>query len=298
MWELAYIARDFEDRRKAIFEDIDRKEGPVWSQIYGICLEIIKSISTRIDEHGKKPAPPPATKQEEVKAKSSAPPKADDIFQSQPVPRSLRSEAEKALQGVARSPGETPWKKFSPVAKKAITKTRDRVLTKERQDALQPSNLMVSLRNLSIKCLHINIVGGLFGQAYGRRLVAATLGMPEAEPVLCVNAVTILSKLAVNSLGEDKYGNVHRDVPTLIRTFTSTIRKLEAFKASFPVHWTDVEGSKEAPEVDMVMSALKGGLGQLIEAFEPYRNDLRLTLTDMRVAKEAAHVEEHNGSAS
>ena len=24
MWELAYISRDFEDRRKAIFEDIDR----------------------------------------------------------------------------------------------------------------------------------------------------------------------------------------------------------------------------------------------------------------------------------
>src|SRR5690348_13708637 len=98
MWELAYIARDFEDRRKAIFEDIDRKEGPVWSQIYGICLEIIKSIGIRIDEHGKKPEPPPTIKKEEARTKSSAPPKDDDIFQSRQAPRSIRSEAGKALE--------------------------------------------------------------------------------------------------------------------------------------------------------------------------------------------------------
>ncbi|KAJ4307214.1 hypothetical protein N0V88_000593 [Collariella sp. IMI 366227] len=39
MWELAFIARDFPDRRKAIYEDIDRKDGPMWSQVYKLCLD-------------------------------------------------------------------------------------------------------------------------------------------------------------------------------------------------------------------------------------------------------------------
>jgi nucleoporin NDC1 len=288
LWELAYISRDFEDRRKAIFEDIDRKEGPVWSQIYGICIDIVKSVGARIDERSKKPEPPPAPKKEEAKAKTTAAPKDDDIFHSQPTPRSLRVEAEKVIQNVARSPGETPYKRLSPIVKRGIAKARDRVLTKEHQEAFQPSNVWATLRNQSAKALRTNGIGEIFAQTYRRGIVGAVLGAPEAEPELCVNAVTALTRLAVTSLGEDKFGNVHRDVPTLIRTFTMTIRKIEIFKKSFPLHWSDVEGKRESPEVDIVLDALRAGLGQLVDAFEPYRNDLRLTLTDIRVAKEAA----------
>ena len=56
MWELAFIARDFPDRRKAIYEDIDRKDGPMWSQVYQICLDVLKSTETNIDAYL---APPP-----------------------------------------------------------------------------------------------------------------------------------------------------------------------------------------------------------------------------------------------
>lgn len=44
MWELAFIARDYESRRKAIYEDIDRKDGTMWSQVYAICLDIMKGM--------------------------------------------------------------------------------------------------------------------------------------------------------------------------------------------------------------------------------------------------------------
>lgn len=290
MWELAYIARDFEDRRKAIFEDIDRVDGPMWSQIYTICLELIKTLATRVDEHGKAPAPPPAEPiKNEPKARSSAPPKEDAIFRRPQANKSMRAEVDKVIDRVARSPGETPMSGLSPVAKKTWRMAKDTVLTQEQQDALlQPGSMLGQFRQIFVQILKNDWVGGFFRQEYRRRLAVAVLGTPTAELSLYLNAVEVLGVMTVKSLGEDKYGNVHRDVPTIMRTFTSTVTKLEVFKDSFPIHWTDVEAKRESPEVDALLQAMKRALGQLVYEFEPYRHDLRLTLTDIRLAKEAA----------
>lgn len=289
MWELAYISRDFEDRRMAIYEDIDRKDGPMWSQVYTICLDLVRSIATRVDEYGKQPAPPPVEPaKNEPKARTSAPPKEDAIFRRQQANKSMRAEVDKVVDRMARSPGETPMSGLSPVAKKTWKMAKDSVLTQEQQDAFQSQNMLGRFRQMFTQVLLADYVGGFFRQEYRRRLAVAVLGTPSAELGLYLNAIEVLGIMAVKSLGEDKYGNVHRDVPTIIRTFTSTVTKLEAFKDSFPVHWTDVETRKEAPEVDALLRALKGALGKLVYEFEPYRNDLRLTLTDIRLAKEAA----------
>ena len=293
MWELSYIARDFPNRRKAIFEDIDRKDGPMWSQVYSICLELVKSIATRVDEHGKQPAAPqPETKPNEPKARTTAPPKDEAIFKRQPSTKSMRGEVENAIDHIARSPGKTPMSQLSPVAKKTWKKAKDSVLTQDQQEALRPDHVVGQFRRVILRILQNDKIGPIFRHEYRRGLAAAVLGTPSAELALYVNAVEVLGLLAVNSLGEDKFGNVHRDVPTIIRTFTSTIRKLDAFTASFPVHWTDVEAKKECPEVDALLDALRSALGKLITSFEPFRNDLRLTLTDLRLAKEAAGVTE------
>lgn len=298
MWELSYIGRDFQDRRKAIFEDIDRKDGPMWSQVYSICLEIVKSITTRVDEYGKQPVVPQLeTKQEEPKARTTAPPKDEAIFRRQPSNKSMRSEVEHAIDQVARSPGKTPMSRLSPMAKKTWKKAKDSVLTEGQQNAFRPESMAGQFRQLALKVLQNDKIGPFFRQEYGRRLTVAILGTPSAELALYVNAVDVLGSLAVNSLGEDKFGNVHRDVPTIIRTFTNTIRKLDDFRASFPLHWTDVEAKKECPEVDALLDALRSALGKLIVEFEPYRNDLRLTLTDLRLAKEAADAPESQGQA-
>lgn len=298
MWELAYISRDFEDRRKAIFEDIDRKDGTMWSQMYTISLNLVKSLATRVDEHGKQPAPPPPEPAKvEPKARSSAPPKEDAIFRRQQADKSMRAEVEQVLDRVARSPGETPMSNLSPMAKKSWKAARDTMLSQEQQDALLPQNMLGQFRGLFVQALRNRYVGGLFRQEYRRRLAAAVLGTPTAELGLYLHAVEVLGTMAVKSLSEDKFGNVHRDVPAIIRTFTGTVNRLEAFKGSFPVHWTDVEGKRESPEVDELIGALKGALRELVFEFEPYRNDLRLTLTDIRLAKEAAGADGGDGMA-
>ncbi|KZL77477.1 nuclear envelope protein (nucleoporin protein Ndc1-Nup) [Colletotrichum tofieldiae] len=289
LWELAYIARNDEGRRKAIFQDIDRKDGSTWSQIYVHCLNVIKSIESRIDGYGKPASVPAAPVQpEEARARSSAPLKEDPIFQSKPANRTMRGEMEKALTQVGRHPGTSPVSQLSPIAKKTLRGARDKVLSKEQQEALSSPQLKSQFQTWALKIINNEYVGCVFRQEFRNRLTAVVLGTPYSELSQYVNAVDVLSLLAVHSLTEDTFGKVHKDIPTIIRTFTTVINKIEVFKTNFPVHWTDVEQNRAAPEVDALIAALKTGLGQVIAEFEPYSNDLRLTRTDMRLAKEAA----------
>jgi nucleoporin NDC1 len=119
-------------------------------------------------------------------------------------------------------------------------------------------------------------------------MAAIVLGQPYGDVGIIVDAIDGLTRFAVCSLKEDKYGNVQRDVKLIIRTFTTTVTKLEKFKQDLGVHWTDVEKKQQSPEADAILVALKGGLSQLVEAFGDYSEDLRLSQSEMRMAREAA----------
>ncbi|KAI5456351.1 nucleoporin protein Ndc1-Nup [Mariannaea sp. PMI_226] len=296
MWELAYIAQGFETRRKAIYEDIDRKDGPMWSQVYGVCMEIVKAVETRIDNYGKPPAAPPVAPTAETKRRVATALREEPVFTSQSSSKTVRGEVEKRLGQVARSPGSTPASKLSPLAKKTFKEAKDRVLTKEQQEMVSPEHLKGQFEQWTMKLMKIDSVASLFQHDFRTQFTAAVLGTPYAEPTLLINAIHVLCQLSVHSLAEDQFGNVHRDVPSIIRTLTTVIKKLDAFKQSFPIHWTDVNSKRDSPEVDEVLRALKTGLDQVVTKFEPYSSDLRLTLGDIRQAKEAATSPESKSS--
>lgn len=290
MWELAFIARDYTARRQSIFDDIDRKDGPMWSQIYALCLDTIRSIERRIDEYGKPATPAPGTElvsfAKQPRERISPPLKTDDVSVPRPAarPSAVRDTVSKALT----SPGKTPMESLLPKIKKGAVLVADRVMTGEQKEAIQPEALRGYLSTLSLRALALPFIGPMFQQTFDRQLARAVLGAPYAEISVYMNAAYALSHLAVYSLAEDKYGNVQRDVATIIRTFTAVIRKLETFRDGFPTHWTDMSHSRQCAEVTEVITALKDGLGALVEAFGPYSSDLRLSLADMRKAREAA----------
>lgn len=288
MWELGFVAQDFPARRQAIYEDIDRKDGPMWSQIYAICMDVVKSMEKHVDEFGKAPAPAPAPPAVVEKQRVSAPLRDDPIYNSRAAPKTIRGEVEKRFDQVARAPGSSPASKLSPIAKKTWKEAKDRVLTKEQQQMVSPEHVRGQFEQWTLRLMQVDYVAALFQHDFRTQFAAAVLGTPYAEPTLCINAIHILCQLSIHSLAEDQFGNVHRDVPSIIRTLTSLIMKLEAFRGSFPIHWTDIRGTRDSPEVDRVLSALRAGLDQVITQFEPYSSDLRLTLTDLRLAKEAA----------
>ncbi len=291
MWELAFIARDFPDSRIAIYMDIDCKEGQTWSQICKICLDVVKALESRIDAAI---AAPPASngasggaeaaKEPEIKRLTK--PIKDDVILVTPTKKTtFTNEMEKMVSKVVFDPHNPST--LSPHTQQMLSDAKQRLLD-VRRDISRPENSNSSLQAAIRRLLAIPVVGWPFRLTFRNRITAVVLGKPYGEPSIYINAVSTLSLMAVHSLEEDKFGNVQRDVANIIRELTRVTRKLEAFKASYPNHWTDVEAQRACPEVDDILGAFKESLTGLIESFGVYRRDLRLSEADMRLAEEAA----------
>lgn len=160
-------------------------------------------------------------------------------------------------------------------------------MTPKQKGEVAKGGLGAFIRDWATWILKTNF-GWPFRQEYRRRIANVVLGSPYGDIGIIVDAIDSLTRLAVCSLQEDKYGNVQRDVRKIIQTLTATVTKLEKFKTSIGFHWTDVEKKQQSPDADIILTALRGGLNQLIEAFGNYSEDLRLSQSEMRMAREAA----------
>ncbi|KAG5922000.1 hypothetical protein E4U53_003739 [Claviceps sorghi] len=261
----------------------------MWSQVYGICMDLLKQIEDGVDEYGSPPpsaAAQPVAQATQPKQRVSAPLRQDPIFTNTGEAAGLLGGVEKALDQLARAPGTSPVSELSPLAKKTWRDAKDRMLSKEQQEALSPDHLRSELGNWTTTLMEFEVIGGLFRHDFRTRLAGVVMGKPYAEPELYVHAIQALCHLAVHSLAEDPFGNVHRDVPTIIRTFTAVIGKVEGLKQDLPMHWTDPTGNRDSPEVDQLLDALRSGLEQVVAKFEPFSHDLRLSPGDLRLAKE------------
>ena len=274
-----------------IFEDIDRKGGSAWSQILAVCIEVIKGMDSRIAEFQAPPvAPKPVTKEEATQPlPRMGQPLKDGLKQSGDIFSTPNSKSKGVAQSVgsfAKAHGQSP-PGSSPIARKLLAKAENAVLTPEQMKAVEANGPSAVFRDRAVVLLQSSF-GWPFRQEYRRRIAAIVLGSPYGDVGIIVDAINSLTRFAVCSLEEDKYGNVQRDVKLIIQTLTASVTKLEAFRHRLPFHWTDVEKKGDSPEVDTILAALKGGLAELIEAFGDYSDDLRLGQSEMRLAREAA----------
>ncbi|CAG8976299.1 hypothetical protein HYALB_00005705 [Hymenoscyphus albidus] len=303
-WELVYIAQRFEGRRKNIYEDIDRTGGSTWSQILSACLDVIKGMDSRIAEYQ---SPTASASDKNLGFKDSATSteseplprmvaplqdglrQAGDIFSQSPPPRKESQRSVEALGRFAKRHGQSPNEGLSLKSKALLSKAESSVLSERQKQALSAQGL-AGLFKEQITWILQSRLGWPFRQEYRRRIAAVVLGNPYGDVGIIVDAVDALSRFAVCSLTEDKIGHVQKDLRTIILTFTNAIEGLEAFQRSVGLHWTDVEGKQESPEVDTILAALRGGLGALIATFGDYADGLKLGLSDMRRVREAAGV--------
>ncbi|KAL2833393.1 nucleoporin protein Ndc1-Nup [Aspergillus cavernicola] len=322
-WELCFISQQFPDRRKAIFNDIDREGGSTWTQILQSSTEIIKGISTRIDEKKTPPSaskPSPTEKSEPVLhnlPRLTDPPKDGNIFASSPKPASTSEKLGGAFSTTLRSLGESP--DWTPKARARARDVFDRassvVLSPERKQRLLASSQDMKLLTapssnkpenthpLLFQLLHSPI--GLFiRQTYARRLSSIVLGTPTAGLSSIVDAIESLTHLLIASLQEDPYGKVQADVPDIVRLLTETTMNLEQYAhGGLDIHWTDATfppssdpsaqaAARRVPDVELVIDSLKGSLASLLSAFKPYLKDIGLVGKDLRLAREASGVVE------
>ncbi|KAH3269019.1 hypothetical protein KXW23_000055 [Aspergillus fumigatus] len=318
-WELCLISQQFPDRRKAIFNDIDREGGSTWTQILQSATEVIEGVSNRINE---KKNPTSNVKPEEQTDKSqpvlhtlprlAEPPKEDNIFASSPKAVSRHEKIGEAFSSAAKKYGQSP--DWTPAARARARDVFDRassvVLSPERKQKLLASSRelkMLSGPTSKPENVHPLLaqvlrspVGLILRQNYARRLSGIVLGTPHANLSSIIDAIESLTRLLIASLAEDQYGKVQSDVPRVVRLFTETITVLEPFiNGGLDAHWTDVNfppssdpdaqaEARRVPEVDLVLDTVRSCLRDLLSAFNLYFKDIGLVGKDLRLAKEAA----------
>ncbi|KAF9887871.1 hypothetical protein FE257_009531 [Aspergillus nanangensis] len=320
-WELCFISQQFPDRRKAIFNDIDREGGPAWTQILQAATEVIKGVTTRIEEKKNPPVgPKPQQSNRPQPVLQTLPrltdsPKGDNVFAPSPKASSRQQKFEEALGSTAKSYGQSP--DWTPTARARARDVFDRassaMLSPERKKKLLTSSkelkMLTSPSTTKPESVHPLLahalrlpIGRLFRQTYARRLSGIVLGSPHANLCSTVDAIESITRLLVASLQEDQYGKVQADVPGIVRLFTETYTTLEAFvHGGLDAHWTDVNfppssdvaaqaQARQVPEVELVLGYLKGSLAELLSAFSPYLKDIGLVGKDLRLAREAAGV--------
>ncbi|QSZ31639.1 hypothetical protein DSL72_001206 [Monilinia vaccinii-corymbosi] len=301
-WELVEIAQRYQGRRKAIFEDIDRVGGPAWSQILEACLETVDGINQRIDEYDSE-RKPPAINVDEVQeitdSVSSLPRLLSEPLKDEPngglmkKPRPAESRSMRYLEAVgsfAKSQGElSPPDKISRSRqlkadeKKAATEAT--LPTKFKQH----EGIQSILREQATLFLKLPI-GKPFRQEYRKEIARIVFGTPHGDLGIIVDAIDSVTRLAVCSLVEDKYGKVQMDIKNIVEKYTQTIIKVQQFRTGLGAHWSDIDGRQESPEVDLLLAVLKGGLRELIGAFGGYSVELKISHSELRAAREAMNL--------
>ncbi|KAL6234186.1 hypothetical protein BDW75DRAFT_241293 [Aspergillus navahoensis] len=323
-WELCFISQQFPDRRKAIFNDIDREGGSAWTQILQSATEVIQGISTRINEQksshtSTKPSPAETKSEPTLRTlpRLTDPVKEGNIFAASPKSTTTQGKFGDGFSSTLRSLGESPdWTpKARARARDVFDRASSAVLSPERKQKLLSSSQDLKLltgasstRPENIHPILIQLlrspIGLLIRQPFARRLSGTVLGAPTASLSSIIDAIESLTRLLIASLKEDPYGKVQTDVPAIVRLFTETVTTLDTYAhVELDVHWTDAAfppssdpaaqaAARRVSDVELIIDSLRASLKNLLAAFSPYFNDVGLVGKELRLAKEAAGFDE------
>ena len=263
-----------------------------------VSLVTIQAISSRISdfEHPRTSAPlsgqQPQRKIEEL-PRLVPPIQHGNVLSSPNRPRGGREKLESSVGSIARSYGQSGQASspISPRAKQAILFARDKLLTSDQKNAINPAGLKSLFFDYVNQYLSTPIIGAPFRQTFKRRICGVVLGSPYSQlnPILC--AIDSVANLALASLREDQFGTVNKDLPLIIRTFANAIQNIERIVPQMPIHWTDTEfqehdgEGRRIEEIELVLEHLRWGLRQLLKDFGPYALDLGLGQAELQTCR-------------
>ncbi|MCJ1392234.1 hypothetical protein MMC18_005101 [Xylographa bjoerkii] len=298
-WELLYITQRYTIRKNSIFSEIDRAGGATWAQVLNTSLATIQVITSRIIdfEHPRTSAPQAAQQpqQKVERLPRIVPPiKYGNVISSPSEPTGSREILESTISSMARSHGQSApiSSPISPRAKRAIVYARDKLLTTDQINAINPAGLKSLLSNYVNQFLSTPIIGAPFRQTFERRICRVVLGSPYSQLNITVSAIDSVANLALASLREDQFGTVNKDLPLIIRTFANAIQSVERIIQQMPIHWTDTEfqerggEGRRIEEVEVILLHLRVYLRQLLQDFGPYALDLGLGQGELKACRD------------
>lgn len=275
-WELVIIAQKHKDRRRAIFEDIERPSGPMWSQMVEAGLKVLREIDLRIA--GPPPTPQQATQAEAVKSLPHIVPEAhtQSIFQKQPKATMSEALVSSPLRQLGSS--KRPW---HPPVEQTAKAMETRLLEYAKPPGSRQTQ-SASLLDQWATSLQKSPVGWFFASTNAAKINVAVLGSPFGNAAIIVDVIDSITKMQVASLAEDTYGKATPTVPETVRTFTRTLTLIEDLifqNSQAPVHGIE--------EVNIIAGRLRSSLKELLSAFQLYLIDQGLGIVDLNQAKKA-----------
>jgi nucleoporin NDC1 len=268
-WELDFLSSERPDRRKAIYNDVDRKPSTTWEQILSECLRTLSEVDTSVFSLIIPPAPEPVTPPAEnlaLTAPLSSPP---------PIPMSPAPFV---------STGRSPGRSFVESMQSTTGETPDKLLRSRLPPLPEEMNapIVQARENLnSLKEYTVPMLASTFGYPL-RHTIARTTSAAIPNHRLVCHAISALAKLTVASLEEDDYGVVQNHVVGILKAFLETLETLERFLEKPPIHWTDTEsklimeqgGKPEMIEAEEVAKELKDAIKEIGGAFRPHFEDM------------------------
>lgn len=289
--ELLYIAEHSPDRRRMIYEDIDRYPKSMWSQVFSTSLAQIESIRLAFKD------------ELDLAAALAAPEQSGDANDSNRM-KPLRSLGTSSLSTASTST-------TSSSAKSHFLSERVHPIHEEHRNVLQTrkwtpksyqfaANLQDKEAKVSAETIYMfrSIVQYAQQHAVFNRLLESLLATQAGAPfrhtvdrlfqklvpneVLPVTVILALDSLVCHSLTEDLYGTVQRDISVLLDELDSTITTIYKFVNKPPVHWTDVlvrQGLQTANVSGAIelASSFESIFGHIIVTFERYLDELDLS---------------------
>ncbi|KIX04619.1 uncharacterized protein Z518_05489 [Rhinocladiella mackenziei CBS 650.93] len=278
-WELDLIAQKHKDRRKAIFEDIERPTGPIWGQTLEAGLKVLRDIDSRIT--GPPPKEPDPQPNQTVKTLPHIVPELPtrSILQAKPKASMGELLVSSPLRQIGRS--KNPWHlSVEQTTKVAGTKLLE--YAKPPGADKMPSQSLLGQWAIS---LQKSPLGWLFLSTKAAKINAAVLGSPSGNAAMIVDVIDSITKMLVASLSEDTYGKATPTVPETVRTFTKTLTIIDSFVLK---NSQGLDGGIE--EVEIITERLRSGLKELLSAFQLYLLDVGLGIAELNQAKRAVEI--------
>lgn len=286
VWEFSIVAAKYPQRRRDIFSDFERQQGPIFASMIEATLNILNEMTTRIIA--------PSSKSTNIEPPAKA--------ETQSLPRILSPAVPAKIPIFTDGTGADSagtidrFTNFmSQEAKRVGTSAQpwSPSMTQGKRLAIEYSQPTLNDLHAKAEAAQQSVLGRYLLTQPTRLINSTILGSPTGNAALMVFASKAATTMLIASLQEDSYGKAVSSLPSVVKVLTRSITILRSH-----VHQhtnggiVSRDASKDLAEVVIVYETFKQCLSDLLHAFRMFLTDIGLGIHEVNEAKKTAELGE------